>query len=192
MKKISIIILILVLIVIACKREDKVLIFPLNCDYLNCTDKSQIEDIENKPIKIVIWADSVGCTGCKLQLDTWKYVMQDFDSKFPNKIGYLFYLQFKEREDLEFILGIYEDSEDCYEDELNEVDSFDIRFPIPVIWDPLGNFGRNNSVEGYQCFIIDNHNRILYKGEPPFTPNRQEEYLKIINNYIKTLDDKHN
>ncbi|MDE5652981.1 MAG: hypothetical protein K2I48_05885 [Muribaculaceae bacterium] len=157
-------------------------------EFVNYNSRSQIDSIFNKPLRIVIWVDSVGCTGCKLQLDTWKYTINDFKNIASDDIGYLFYLQFRDRGDLEFFLGIDDVFVDEYAGEDDEGDfndeMFDNRFPYPVIWDSIGSFGRLNSVSGYKCYIINKNSDILYEGKPPFTPEERNNYIKTIVEYL--------
>lgn len=175
----------------ACQSNHKPkLTLPTNVEFVNYNTKSQIDSIFNKPLKIVVWADSTGCTGCKLQLDTWEYAINDFQKIAPESIGYLFYLQFRDRHDLEFFLGMDdgfdEEYEEEYEDESDWDDEmFDTRFSQPVIWDSIGRFGQLNSVSGYKCYIINQNNEILYEGEPPFTPEERNKYTETIVKYLK-------
>lgn len=189
MKAAKLFIIITVLLSMCCTRQSTTLVLPENCEFINYNDSSQIYGILNKPLKIVIWADSIGCTGCKLELDKWEYAIAELDSKFPDQLGYLFFLQFKDREDLEFLLGMdsiddYYDSEDTYEQD----DMEGLCFPLPVVWDPKGNFGKINGIKGYKCFIIDEDNNILFSGEPPFTTENKEKYVKVIEKYIMNSD----
>lgn len=174
-------------ILIGCKKssEHNELKIPINYSIVNQEYISKYT-LEKYPVKIIVWADSTGCTGCKLQLDTWQYTFRDLYEIFPNKIGYLFFLQFKEEEDMRFFLGIDdfdEEIEEAGEDEGYD-DYFQYRFPQPVVWDPQGVFGKLNSRSGYVCFIVGKDNEILFEGEPPFTPSQRNKYVETIKKYI--------
>ena len=173
---------------IGCSNSPKRnLIFPSEYSFVNFDEDTLVADNNCKPIKIVVWADSVGCTGCKLQLDTWQYSLKELNDKFPEQIGYLFFLQFKEEDDMKFFLGLEE-----FEDEYIEADDsvstdddfFQIKFPYPVVWDREGVFGKLNNSSGYTCYVIADNNMILFMGDPPFTPEILEKYESVIKNYF--------
>lgn len=149
MRSYKLFVILAILLLVGCNREPSTIIIPENCNFINYTDSLQITELMNKPLKIMVWADSTGCTGCKLQLDTWGYAISELDSIFPDSLGYLFFLQFKERENLEFLLGIDNPEDYIDSDEyLDDVDEKWTMFPLPVVWDAAGVFGKTNKKMG--------------------------------------------
>ena len=55
-------------------------------------------------MKIVMYADSTGCTGCKLQLDMWKFYIDDVRKVINGRVLFLFYLQPRSIKELKYLL----------------------------------------------------------------------------------------
>lgn len=163
--------------------------------YLVNPSLSQSEDsINSKPIKIIVWSDSVGCTGCKIQLDTWEYIIKELNQAFPNEIDYIFFLQFERLEELEYILGISANNsfmENSYTIDGEESDEYDLEeiqleiLKYPIYWDPNGDFGRINQTKGYKCFIVDSINHVNLQSDPPFIPSTRALYKQVIKKILE-------
>jgi hypothetical protein len=95
----------------------------------------------------------------------WKQIIKEADSILPNAIDFKFFFFPKNEKDL--LLLLKKDGFDYYpfyidkEDELNKLN----RFP---------------SDENYQCFLLDNNNKVLSIGNPTNNPNIWILYKKII------------
>ena len=103
-----------------------------------------------KEFKILLYVDSVGCSSCRLKLLEWKQLMEEADSLFQGKVGFLLFFQPKnviEINDL-FVQNM---------------------FNFPVFMDINGIINDLNSflqVMQYQCFLLDSNNKVLMIGNP--------------------------
>ena len=64
---------------------------------------SVYEESVSPEMKIVIYADSSGCTGCKLELDMWKFYMESISQKYNDRVLFMYYLQPRDKDELLFI-----------------------------------------------------------------------------------------
>jgi len=117
-----------------------------------------------RPYRVLIYTDSVGCTSCDLRIDIWKTLMKEADTFAKGKVDFLFYFNPKKNEDLSELFKrenfrnlVYMD----LKDDLNKSN----RFP--------------KSME-YQCFLLDEHNKVLAVGNPTMNGNVWELYKKTI------------
>ena len=61
-------------------------------------------NLKKTSMKIVMYADSTGCTGCKLQLDMWKFYIDDVRKVSNGRVSFLFYLQPRSIKELKYLL----------------------------------------------------------------------------------------
>jgi len=116
--------------------------------------------------KILLYVDSAGCSGCRLKLFEWKQLIEESDSLFQGRLGFLFFFQPKsnDTEEIEFLLHRY-------------------RFDYPVF---LDTYGLINSLNGFpqevdfQCFLLDRQNRVILVGNPVLNPQIWELYQSAI------------
>jgi hypothetical protein len=146
----------------------KIIIFPDSIKSLYVTNGHVMTDIikqsNDKDYKILFYADSAGCTSCKLQLPTWKSYIEELS----DKVDFLFWLYSKNDHELfillldaQFIYPIYIDKNDT----LNKLNHFP-----------------NNSV--FQCFLLNKDNKILAIGNPANNSGIWELYKQIITGEI--------
>ncbi|MBE8722326.1 hypothetical protein [Sphingobacterium pedocola] len=142
----------------------KEILFPdgLPCSYMG-TD-TICPEYADVPYKVLVYTDSVGCTSCKLNLNLWKHYMEEIDSLATDQVRFLFYFQPKSRKDLAHVLKRE-------------------RLSHPVIMDDQGALKRINSFpEGmeYQCFLLDQDNKVVSIGNPTLNPKIWEVYKQVI------------
>jgi len=113
---------------------------------------------------VLFYADSTGCTDCRLQLLEWKQLIAESDSLFADKLGFLFFFQPKDKEELTLLLQAYGFDYPVFIDETNEIDR-------------LNHFPKEPQ---YQCFLLDKDNRVLAIGNPVQNPKVWELYKKVI------------
>ena len=123
------------------------------------------EESVSPEMKIVIYADSSGCTGCKLELDMWKFYMESISQKYNDRVLFKYYLQPRDKDELLFILE-------------NE------EFNYPVYIDMGNQFGKLNSLHTDEVFLLDKDNHILLAGNPLATTKRKKEYEEVIQKYL--------
>jgi len=117
-----------------------------------------------RPYRVLIYTDSVGCTSCDLRIDIWKTLMKEADTFAKGKVDFLFYFNPKKDENLSELFKrenfrnlVYMD----LKDELNRSNGFP------------------KSME-YQCFLLDEHNKVLAVGNPTMNGNVWALYKKTI------------
>ena len=126
------------------------------------------EDYFNKEFKILLYVDSTGCSSCRLKLFEWKQLIEEADSLFGDKMGFLFVLQPKNFQEVIYI-------------------SIRAEFDYPILIDTKGAINRLNRFpknELYQCFLLDGDNKVLSVGNPTIN-------LKIWELYKSYIEGKH-
>ena len=124
----------------------------------------------HKEYKILLYVDSTGCNVCRLDLFEWQQVIEETDSLFPNKVGFLLFFQPQDIEEVsDWIL---------YN-----------RFDHPVFMDTNGLINRLNrfpQAMQYQCFLLDKDNKVLAIGNPALNIHIWELYKQIISDEKET------
>jgi len=111
-------------------------------------------DLLKKPYKILLYVDSTGCLSCRLKLPDWKILMNEVDSIAPGKIGFIYIFQPKREKELQLLLR-------------------QNRISYPVIIDPTDHINKQNHFPNklpYQCFLLDQNNKVLMIGNPVHNP----------------------
>ena len=103
-----------------------------------------------KEFKILLYVDSAGCSSCRLKLLEWEQLMEEADSLFQGKVGFLLFFQPKSAKEIEYLF-------------LRE------RFDYPVFMDingTINDLNRFPQAMSYQCFLLDKNNKVLMIGNP--------------------------
>lgn len=119
---------------------------------------------KEKPFKMLVYTDSVGCTSCKLNLTLWKHYIYEMDSIAPGQVDFAFYFQPKNRKELAHLLR---------RDRLEQI----------VFLDNEGFLKRRNRLAEemeYQCFLLDKHNKVVAIGNPTLNPKLWDMYKTTI------------
>lgn len=119
---------------------------------------------QDKPFKMLVYADSVGCTSCKLNLTLWKHYIYEMDSIAPGQVDFAFYFQPKNRKELAHLLR---------RDRLEQI----------VFLDDKGTLKRRNRLTEemeYQCFLLDENNKVLAIGNPTLNPKLWNIYKETV------------
>lgn len=171
------IVLLLVTGIISCKRDTKKvdagkivaewtgreILFPpgVPCSYLGrdtvCPDPSS-------PYKILLYTDSTGCTDCKLQLYKWNALVKEAETDMPGQIGFHFYFQPKDENELKFMFRRDYFNHAVYIDRQNKLHE-------------LNGFPNDMS---YQCFLLDKDNRVILIGNPTLNPRIWDLYKQAV------------
>ena len=113
-----------------------------------------------------MYVDSAGCSSCRLDLSLWQQLVEEADSLFHGRVGFLLYFQPKsEREMASLFAGN--------------------RFTYPVFMDLNGSINRLNRFRPemqYQCFLLDKDNKVVMMGNPALNIRIWELYKKQIKN----------
>lgn len=163
MNKIIGICLILVLTA-ACRQSDKTgkeFVFPDKAVFTRLA-KDTVPFETNRPVwKIVAYADTADCMGCKLYLDRWKMWMEGADAPDKDKAMFLFFLYPDDREELQFLL---------------EGDEFD----YPVCIDMDNRMGELNGFTADTYLLLDAENHVVLTGNPIADERIKRLYLERI------------
>jgi hypothetical protein len=116
--------------------------------------------IPSNQYKILFYSDSLGCTQCSLRLLEWKSHIEDIGSK----ADFLFYIHPKTERTL-------------------LLDLKSTKFNYPVFIDTANLLYNTNKLPDnpmFQCFLLDQNNKILAIGNPTRNPHIWELYKEII------------
>lgn len=125
------------------------------------------------PYKVLVYVDSAGCTGCKLQLIKWKQFIRKVDSLGGGAVPFLFVIHPKNLAEIR---------------ELLQRDRFD----RPVCIDTADRLNRANrfpSVFRFQTFLLDKDNRVVLIGNPVHNPAIADLYLDRLGGRKATAPD---
>jgi len=117
-----------------------------------------------KEFKILLYVDSTGCSSCRLKLFEWKQLMEEADSLFQGRVGFLLFFQPKNVKEMEYLF-------------------IRDRFDYPVFMDLNGTINRLNrfpQAMEYQCFLLDKDNKVLMIGNPVLNRRIWELYKQQI------------
>jgi len=117
-----------------------------------------------KDFKILMYVDSAGCSDCRLRLLDWKQLIEEADSLFPEKVGFLLYFQPKSVREMTYLLA-------------------QSRFDYPVFMDLNGTINRLNrfpQAMQHQCFLLDRDNKVVMIGNPALNHRIWELYKEQI------------
>ncbi|MDR2139631.1 MAG: DUF1573 domain-containing protein [Tannerella sp.] len=115
--------------------------------------------------KVLSYTDSLGCTGCKLQLSKWKEFIAQTDSLTGNTVPFLFFFHPKDSRELHYML---------------KRDGFDAAVCLDLD-DRLNRHNRFPSNIAFQTFLLDGANRVVVIGNPVHNSEVKELYLKQFN-----------
>ena len=144
--------------------EGKEILFPTHSTF-TIQGKDTVDfQFQNAEYKVVTYVDSVGCTGCKLQLPRWKELMTEVDSLTGGRVSFLFYFHPKDLKELRFLTRRE-------------------GFTYPVCFDEKDDFNCLNhfpSESMFQTFLLDKESRVIALGNPIQNPKVKELYLNLI------------
>lgn len=130
---------------------------------IQCTDTVGAPAV-GAPYKVLVYVDSVGCMGCRLQLPKWKELMATTDSLAPGKVAFHFYLYPKDLNEMRYVL---------------RRDAF--RHPVCIdTADSLNALNHFPSEDTFQTFLLGADNRVLAIGNPVHNPKVKDLYLSLV------------
>jgi Protein of unknown function (DUF1573). len=130
----------------------------------------------NTPYKIFVYIDSAGCTGCKAQFYKWNPVIEEIALKLSDKVDLQFVIHPKDEKDLQFQFRRDNFIYPVFLDRTNEADKLN-HFPQETL---------------YQCFLLDDKNKVLLIGNPILNPQIWELYKQVISGETDNLSEKKN
>lgn len=119
-------------------------------------------EIWDKPNKIFVYIDSVGCTSCRLGLSRWKEIIDSCRTEHP---------------DLGFLFVVHSVSYRRFERELR-----DAEFTYPIIYDYRNEFHKLNQFppDPYRTYLLDKNNKITVIGSPVTNTKMWHLYKKML------------
>ena len=130
-------------------------------------DAANFNSIE-KRCKILIYADSIGCVSCKLNLSGWKLFIEDVEKSHPNQVEFIFFINSIEYDVINLIIKYHE-------------------FDHPIIINKENIIGKLNNIPkeiNLQVFLLNNNNKVLLVGDPTSDMNIKNLYIETIENII--------
>lgn len=121
-------------------------------------------DLIDSDFTIISYADSVGCTGCKMKLPLWKEFLSSIDSVSDSDVRFLMIVHPHGTKDLDFFLKQDEFSYAVYLDSENKI-SVANSFPEET---------------AFQTFLIDRNRKVTAVGNPVYSSPIAELYKEII------------
>lgn len=127
-------------------------------------------DVNKEVLKLVVYADSVGCTPCAINhIDSWERFI-NYAKQFNNQLRFYFIFSPMKKE----LHGI-------------ELMIANTKFDYPILLDTLGEFEKLNphlpKNKALHTFLLDENNNVILVGNP--SQNR-----KIKEMFCKTVEEK--
>lgn len=144
--------------------ENKEILFPK--DYAFTVYGKDTVDFpwESAEHKILVYVDSTGCIGCKMQLEIWEWFIKDLDSISNGEIPVGFFIHPEEKGDMQDLLK-------------------DKKFAYPVCLDLEDELWKLNQFQNHimlQTFLLDKENRVIAVGNPVHNLKIWELYMEMI------------
>lgn len=127
----------------------------------------QKNDLNKKGFKLVVYADSVGCTTCAINhIDSWNRFI-DYAKQFDNQLRFCFIFSPMKEELRRTKLMI-----------ANTI------FDYPILLDTLGEFEKLNphlpKNRSFHVFLLDENNKVILVGNPMRNKRIEEMFYKIV------------
>ncbi|MDR2406652.1 MAG: hypothetical protein LBE13_00840 [Bacteroidales bacterium] len=139
--------------------------FSINGDSLDYS----CENLLHKKYKILLPIDSSGCTDCRLKLFEWKRLIAEADTTLNAQLSFLFFFQPKNKSEIFFLLRSNQFDYPVFLDCNNEINQLN-HFPTEEI---------------YQCFLLNQSNKVLMIGNPVLNSKVWELYKQTISGVEK-------
>ncbi|MDR1373085.1 MAG: hypothetical protein LBJ17_08260, partial [Dysgonamonadaceae bacterium] len=126
-------------------------------------DTMCLADLLAKEYKILLYVDSAGCSSCRLKLSDWKQLIEESDSLFQDKLGFVFLFQPKSKKELSILVNVNE-------------------FDYPIVVDMTNSIDKKNHFPAameHQCFLLNRENEVIAIGNPAANIKIWKLYKKI-------------
>ncbi|GHT87646.1 hypothetical protein FACS189474_0960 [Bacteroidia bacterium] len=130
----------------------------------NDTTSNFCKNLFQKEYKILLYVDSTGCSDCRLKLLQWKQLIEESDSIFQGKVSFLFFFQPKNKKEIAFLFKRDHFDYPAFIDMNNTIDQIN-RFP---------------QAANYQCFLLNQENKVVAIGNPVLNPKIWDLYKQTI------------
>lgn len=134
----------------------------------NLIDTTTFKFSQSK-LKVLIYADTTDCMGCKLQLNKWKEFMTTINTVTTDTIPFLFFVFPKDMEELEYLIR----SEN---------------FNYPICVDTNDQLNKLNHFSSDVTFLLDENNRVIAVGNPTLNFDIKNLYLEKVTGIKHTIN----
>jgi hypothetical protein len=158
--------------------QGKEIVFPDNPVFTRYAVDTVDYQLSESDYKVLVYVDSIGCTGCKLQLYKWKELIAYTDSATGGTVPFLFFFHAKAPKEINHLLKV-------------------AKFDLPVCMDKEGILNKLNKFPSdiaFQTFLLDKDNKVAVIGNPVHNLAVRDLYVKQItgkdmpdNNRTKTI-----
>lgn len=121
-------------------------------------------NLNRQDFKIVSYIDSSGCTSCRMKLDMWSDITNEFKALTDLDIEVLMIVNTIDTADV--LANMYRNN-----------------YLNPVAFDPDNVFNRTNTLPPrpeHHCFLLDSENKVVAIGNPVLNPKIKELYEQYI------------
>lgn len=145
------------------KWQGREIIFPKDQIIFETTAGDTINMMEkDKPYKILMYIDSIGCISCKFKLSKWKKFIEEINSASKSNVLFYFFIHTNNIEEFKYIL-----KRDNF--------TYPVCLDVNNCIDKLNNFPNKIA---FQTFLLDNKNKVKIIGNPIDNINVKELYLQ--------------
>ena len=147
--------------------QGKEIVFPENIVFSSYEQDTTEYEIPDSGYKVLLYVDSIGCTSCKLQLHKWSEFIKEVDTLTKGQLPVLFFFHPKDKRELTYLLK---------RDGITTLVCFDME-------DRLNSLNQFPTRDDFQCFLLNEDNKVVCVGNPMYNPNIKEMYLtEIVSN----------
>ncbi len=162
----------ILLFFISCKNENrnkevigqwygKEILLPEKAVFTRLFSDTTKFEYKHSKMKIITYADTTNCMGCKLQLNKWKEFMTTVSAETTDTIPFLFFVYPKDMEEVEYLIR----SEN---------------FSYPICIDTNDQLNKLNHFSSDATFLLDENNRVIAAGNPTLDLDIRNLYLEKI------------
>jgi hypothetical protein len=123
-----------------------------------------LDSLLNKEYKVLFYADSTGCTGCRLNLSSWKLLIEEASWQFAGRLSFVFFFQPKDEQSVSDLLYLEEFDYPVFVDQYDRINM-------------LNHFPKEAA---YQCFLLDRDNKVVMIGNPVAKLDTWAAYKQMI------------
>lgn len=143
--------------------EQREILFPSHAVF-TVRGKDTVGFLRKSQYKVLVYTDSVGCTGCRMRLADWKKFMCQVDSTCTDSVQFLFFFFPKKGTGLYQTLRMSSfDNPVC----IDEQDSLNLLNRFPKRMD-------------FQTFLLNEDNKVVAVGNPVYNGKVRDLYLQIL------------
>lgn len=144
--------------------QDKEIKFPEKVTFTRFGKDTLDYTLPSTKYKILVYVDSIGCTGCKLQLPRWKSFIQELNSACKDTVPVLLFFHPFDKKELQYLLK-------------------QEKYSLPVCVDKKDSLNKLNNfpaIQMLQTFLLDKDNKVKAMGNPIYNTKVKDLYLKIL------------